>query len=129
MADRRDAMRQMTSKKGREEMRRLLAFALLLIATPAMAQMPPPGPPPGPPPTQANIAYAPAEPAGSQGHLLDLYLPQNIKAPVPVVIWTGGSAWMADNGKITAGWLVPALNRAGYAVAGVSIRSISGAAP
>ena len=76
-------------------------------------------------PTHAEIAYAPAEPAGSKGHLLDLYLPAASSKPAPVVIWTGGSAWMADNGKATAGPVAAGLNPAGFAVAGVSIRSSS----
>jgi len=66
-------------------------------------------PPPGPPPTFADIAYAPADPEGSAGHLLDLYLPET-DSPVPVIIWSGGSAWLADNGKDFAGWLAPMLN-------------------
>ena len=76
-----------------------------------------------PSPTHANIAYAPAEPAHSQGHLLDLYLPATAAKPVPVVIWTGGSGWKSDNGKATAGLVAAQLNPAGLAVAGVSIRS------
>jgi acetyl esterase/lipase len=39
------------------------------------------------------------------------------------VIWTGGSAWLADNGKDSAGPIAEVFNRSGYAVAGVSIRS------
>lgn len=74
-------------------------------------------------PTYANIAYAPAEPAKSHGHLLDLYLPAAAAKPVPVVIWTRGSGWMSDNGKATAGLVAAQLNPAGLAVAGVSIRS------
>jgi len=74
-------------------------------------------------PTVAEIAYAPAEPAGSQGHLLDLYLPSDATSPRPVVVWTGGSAWRAENGRMTAAWVAERLNPAGYAVAGVSIRS------
>ena len=77
-----------------------------------------------PSPTHANIAYAPAEPAESRGHLLDLYLPAAGRAkPVPVVIWTGGSAWKSDNDKAKAGDVAAQLNPAGLAVAGVSIRS------
>jgi len=101
-------------------MRRLL-FALLLAVPPAAAD----APRPAPHPAYANIAYAPAEPVESHGHLLDLYLPSGVKHSVPLVIWTGGSAWLSDNGKNSAGWLVPTLNKAGYAVAGVSIRSSS----
>jgi acetyl esterase/lipase len=76
-------------------------------------------------PTHADLDYAPADPPGSNGHKLDLYLPSAAAGPVPVVIWTGGSAWMADTGKRTAGRLAAALTPLGYAVAGVSIRSSS----
>src|SRR5690349_11540852 len=79
--------------------------------------------PSGPAPTIANLEYAPPDPATSAGHRLDLYMPANVTGPVPVVIWTGGSAWMADTGKTLAPGLAVQLNPAGYAVAGVSIRS------
>jgi acetyl esterase/lipase len=114
-----------------------LAVAAALIATAVPAQVPPgppgPGPvpppagapPPGPPPTYADLDYAPPEPPASNGHKLDLYLPAAASGPLPVVIWTSGSAWMADTGKRGAGRLAERLNPAGYAVAGVSIRSSS----
>lgn len=73
----------------------------------------------------ANLAYAPAEPASSNGHLLDIYLPAAAGPPPPLVIWTGGSAWMADSGKEPARMIAEKLNAAGFAVAGVSIRSSS----
>src|SRR5215207_8480739 len=79
----------------------------------------------GPAPTHADVDYAPAEPAASNGHKLDLYLPAGAKGPLPVVLWTGGSAWMADTGKRTAPGVAAHLLPAGYAVAGVSIRSSS----
>jgi len=100
------------------------AFAALL--GPATAQPRRPAPPVAP--TTAGLAYAPADPAGSQGHLLDIYMPEGVQGPRPVVIWTGGSAWRAENGRETAGWVAEHLTPAGYAVAGVSIRS-SGNAP
>lgn len=78
-----------------------------------------------PPPTYADIDYAAPEPPGSNGHKLDLYIPAEAAKPLPVVIWTGGSAWRADTGKRSAGGLAVQLNPAGYAVAGVSIRSSS----
>jgi acetyl esterase/lipase len=81
--------------------------------------------PPGPAPTHSEIEYAAAEPASSNGHKLDLYLPSGVAGPVAVVIWTGGSAWMADTGKRTAPGIAAQLLPAGYAVAGVSIRSSS----
>jgi acetyl esterase/lipase len=114
-----------------------LGLAVAVSATTAFAQVPPaaqaPAPgsgpggrlPQGPPPAYTNLDYAPPQPATSNGHKLDLYLPAGAKGPWPVVIWTGGSAWMADTGKRTAGALAIQLNPAGYAVAGVSIRSSS----
>jgi acetyl esterase/lipase len=80
----------------------------------------------GPPqaaPTHANLDYAPAEPATSQGHKLDLYIPAGAASPLPVVVWTGGSAWRAENGKNGAGGVALRLVPAGFAVAGVSIRN------
>jgi acetyl esterase/lipase len=112
-----------------------LASAGAAIASTVLAQVPPgpprsgpvpvPGVPQGPPPTRADIEYAAPEPRTSNGHKLDLYLPAAETGPVPVVIWTSGSAWMADTGKRGAGRLAERLNPAGYAVAGVSIRSSS----
>jgi len=100
-----------------------LGVALLLCAGAiGVVAQAPPGPP-RPAPTHADIDYAPADPAGTSGHKLDLYIPTASSHPLPVVIWTGGSAWMATNGKDWAGLLAVQLNPAGYAVAGVSIRS------
>jgi len=99
-----------------------LGLALLVSAATVLAQAPPA--PQGLSPTHADLDYAPPEPATSNGHKLDLYLPAGAK-PWPVVIWTSGSAWMADTGKRGAGALALRLNPAGYAVAGVSIRSSS----
>jgi len=108
----------------------VLGLGLALVAAAhASAQSPPPpggrgpSPLPGPPPTHADIDYAPAEPAGSNGHKLDLYIPSGATGRLPIVIWTGGSAWLADTGKRTAPGIAAQLNPAGYAVAGVSIRS------
>ncbi|HJU42798.1 MAG TPA: alpha/beta hydrolase [Vicinamibacterales bacterium] len=96
-----------------------LLAALVTISSAAAQQ------PVAPAPTVADIDYARAEPPGSSGHKLDLYLPAAPTESVPVVIWTGGSAWMADTGKNSAGPFAAQLNPLGYAVAGVSIRSSS----
>ena len=105
-----------------------------LLTVVGLAQAPGPGrggrsggPPAvaGPAPTFVNLDYAPADPAGSAGHKLDLYIPVGAIQPLPVAIWTGGSAWRADTGKRTAPGVAAQLNPAGYAVAGVSIRSTS----
>ncbi len=71
-----------------------------------------------------NIPYAEPEPVGSRGHLLDLYLPEtNGSALRPLLIVTGGSAWLGENGKDYAAELAPFFTAAGYVVAGVSIRA------
>jgi acetyl esterase/lipase len=118
---------------------RTVAMALLLFTSPvpmqsraqALGSQAPAAqgrgqaPVPSPAPTHADLEYAPPEPATSNGHKLDLYIPGGTTARWPVVIWTGGSAWMADTGKRTAAGIAGQLNPAGYAVAGVSIRSSS----
>jgi acetyl esterase/lipase len=70
-----------------------------------------------------TIAYAPPDPPGSEGHLLDLYLPPGEPGPVPVVLSLHGSAWMAENGRSGAELLAAELAPEGFAVAGVSTRS------
>jgi acetyl esterase/lipase len=71
-----------------------------------------------------DIAYAEAEPEDSTGHLLDLYLPQTPgDSAAPLLIVTGGSGWMAENGKDYGAALAPHFNAEGFAVAGVSIRA------
>ena len=69
-----------------------------------------------------DLAYAPAQPPGTQGHLLDLYVPRSERA-VPLVIFTSGSGWLADSGRSGADKVAAQLNPHGYAVAGVAIRS------
>jgi acetyl esterase/lipase len=67
-----------------------------------------------------DVAYG--EPVGA-AHLLDLYLPVAPSGPAPLVIWSGGSAWLRDDGKQTAATVAASFARRGYAVAGVSVRS------
>jgi acetyl esterase/lipase len=69
-----------------------------------------------------DVSYA--EPIGA-AHLLDLYLPHDGDAPLPLVIWSGGSAWMRDDGKETAGPVAAHFCAHGYGVAGVGVRSSS----
>ncbi|WP_436761084.1 cellulose binding domain-containing protein [Streptosporangium sp. V21-05] len=70
-----------------------------------------------------DIAYAPAQPAGSRGHLLDLHLPSTGITPRPLLIWHTGSAWTSDDGKAGADAIASVFNPLGFAVAGVSVRS------
>ncbi|WP_257234559.1 alpha/beta hydrolase [Streptomyces sp. JV178] len=69
-----------------------------------------------------DLAYAPAEPPGTQGHLLDLYLPGSAR-PAPLVIFSSGSGWLADSGRQGADQVAAQLNPRGFAVAGVAVRS------
>jgi acetyl esterase/lipase len=101
---------------------RLFTVLALLLPAQLLAQMPAP-PDRKAEPAQRDIAYAPASSATSKGHLLDLYLPEGKHAPVPLVIWTSGSAFLGDNGKEGARYMAPELLSAGFAVAGVSVRS------
>src|SRR5262245_20405340 len=71
----------------------------------------------------SNIAYAPADPAGSRGHLLDVYTPSAGTGPWPLLIWSSGSAWTSDDGKSGASSIASMFNPKGWAVAGVSVRS------
>lgn len=106
--------------------RALMALAASVIALGVTMAPGHAAPAPGPDEVRVarDIAYAPAQPADSQGHLLDLYIPRS-QRPVPLVIFTGGSAWMADNGRQGADQVAAQLNPHGFAVAGVSVRSSS----
>ena len=68
--------------------------AVLALVPEATQASPPPGGQ-----VITDIAYAPPQPAGSQGHLLDLYLPQHAREPAPLIIWSRGSGWLAENGR------------------------------
>ncbi|MFE4951610.1 alpha/beta hydrolase fold domain-containing protein [Leifsonia sp. NPDC056665] len=72
-----------------------------------------------------SVAYAPAQPPGTAGHLLDLYLPGSVARPAPLIIWSGGNGWLDDTGANTAAQLAQIFTPHGYAVAGVDIRSSS----
>lgn len=73
----------------------------------------------------ASLTNVPYTPGGGPGNLLDLYLPEDAAGdgPVPLVIWSSGSGWMRADGKEGAADVAPFFTRAGYAVAGVSVRS------
>ncbi|WP_436524223.1 alpha/beta hydrolase fold domain-containing protein [Actinoplanes sp. HUAS TT8] len=105
---------------------RVLAMAALLVTTlvTVVAAGLPTSAATRPPRVFRNLAYGPAEPAGTRGHLLDLYLPAEPAAtPYPLLIVMGGSGWKADDGKGYAPALVPYFTAHGFVVAGVSTRS------
>jgi acetyl esterase/lipase len=98
----------------------LIPAALALApAPPALAAQPPA--------TAArvitDIAYAPADPPTSRGHLLDLYLPRGGGKPRPLVMWSSGSGWLGDQGKEGAAPVAEFFTARGYAVAGISVRA------
>ncbi|TMR22100.1 alpha/beta hydrolase [Nonomuraea turkmeniaca] len=100
--------------------------ATLLSSVACSSSTPPDGTPPESLTVRKDIAYAPAQPAGSRGHLLDLYVPTKAgKGLRPLLIVTGGSAWRGDTGKEFAAEIAPHFTAAGYVVAGVSVRSSS----
>jgi hypothetical protein len=68
-------------------------------------------------PTYADIDYAPADPETGRGHKLDLYVPANAAKPMPVVIWTAGSAWLGDTGENLAGIVAAQLGTTGVSSA------------
>src|SRR5829696_2638941 len=99
-------------------------LAVLALVTAAIATSAQPTQrPAGPAPTVRDIVYATADSASRAGHLLDLYIPPTPTGPMPVVIFSSGSAWMATNGRQGGPALAAELNKAGYAVAGVAIRT------
>jgi acetyl esterase/lipase len=71
-----------------------------------------------------DITYYVPDTPTVNGNKLDLYVPvtpNNRK--VPLLIWTSGSAWLSDNGRVGAAPIAQIFNPWGYAVAGVSVRS------
>ncbi len=70
-------------------------------------------------------AYAPADPDAGRGHLLDVFLPTGSGPTIlrPVVIWTNGSAFLSDDGKVGAAPAAEYFNAQGWIVVGVSVRS------
>jgi len=64
----------------------------------------------------SDVPYGP-----EAGNLLDLYPLEGPAAPL--LVWSSGSGWMADNGKEGAAVIAPFFGERGYAVAGVSVRS------
>ncbi|MEO0033104.1 MAG: hypothetical protein RIS94_2862 [Pseudomonadota bacterium] len=104
-------------------MRTLLTLFALMLALPASAQGPrAPSRLPGPLPTHADIGYVIAA-HPNDPRKLDLYLPPADGRAHPLVIFTHGSAWLANNGRDDAQVLAAELNPRGYAVVGVAVRT------
>jgi acetyl esterase/lipase len=72
----------------------------------------------------ANIPYYVPDTPTVNGNKLDLYVPLvRGKQTLPLLIWSSGSAWLSDNGRVGAAPIAEIFNPYGYAVAGVSVRS------
>jgi len=62
--------------------------------------------------------------AGDSRLLLDMYLPENTPAPLPVLVWIHGGGWHeGDKGNITPGWGETWANR-GYAAISINYRLV-----
>ena len=94
-----------------------------MLALPLAAQQPrrPDRPPAQRPIPQDIIAHLDIEYArvGEKSLQLDLYLPREAKAPLPLVVWIHGGAWLGGNRRNP-----PALSfvSSGYAIASISYR-------
>jgi acetyl esterase/lipase len=105
--------------------RRVLPWVLAAVALALLAAVPFAAAKRGRVTVVRDVAYAPPVPADSRGHLLDLWLPPPVRdgARHPVLVWSGGSGWMGDDGKESAEPIARYFTARGYAVAGVSVRS------
>jgi acetyl esterase/lipase len=71
-----------------------------------------------------DITYYVPDTPTVNGNKLDLYVPVTPgNRKVPLLIWSSGSAWLSDNGRVGAAPIAEVFNPWGYAVAGVSVRS------
>ena len=71
-----------------------------------------------------DITYYVPDTPTVNGNKLDLYVPiVRSNQKLPVLIWSSGSAWLSDNGRVGAAPIAAVFNPYGYAVAGVSVRS------
>jgi acetyl esterase/lipase len=126
----------MTSYRRRARYR--LATTTVLIALLMAANVPVALGAAGDPAYQAVLGETYADLPGNAG-TIDLYMPVNARGRVrasasepgggdlrvPVVMWTAGSAWMADNGNDEGAFWAERLVPEGYAVAAYAVRSSS----
>ena len=95
----------------------LMMVTLLWGASPALAAS-------EDPPYEAILGQTYADLPGNAG-TIDLYLPTGARGRVPVVMWTAGSGWLADNGNNQGAFWAERLAPEGYAVAAYAVRSSS----
>jgi acetyl esterase/lipase len=94
-------------------------FALVMLTSFAAASAQPQPPPPKIPAgvkVERNLVYARA---GGKDLLLDLYLPEQTRARLPVILWVHGGAWRGGNKERS-----PAVRQVlrGYAAASIDYR-------
>jgi acetyl esterase/lipase len=71
-----------------------------------------------------NITYYEPDTPTVNGNKLDLYVPVVPgEQTLPLLIWSSGSAWLSDNGRVVPPDVLDFFTARGYAVAGVSVRS------
>ena len=72
-----------------------------------------------------DIEYTEADPPGTLGNLLDLYVPDIPgRRKLPLLIWHSGSAWYSDDaGRMIPPDILDFFTQRGYAVAGVNVRA------
>jgi acetyl esterase/lipase len=98
---------------------RLLALLLLLPFAPARAEEPASSAPPKPADGIRRLKNVEYGRAGDTKLLLDLYLPEEVEKPVPVVLWVHGGAWVSGSKALCP---ILKLVPRGYAVASVGYR-------
>jgi acetyl esterase/lipase len=76
-----------------------------------------PGAVSGPTPTHADLAYASTSPS----QVLDLWLPENVTGPVPLVVFIHGGAFKMGDKSMEAGNVASVLEK-GYAAASLNYR-------
>ena len=97
--------------------RSLESLVVLLAVVPVVAAQPPRPKPPDGTKVLANLEYVPG---GHERQRLDLYVPAEADAPLPVIVWIHGGAWLGGSKEMG----VPALPFVGkgYAVASINYR-------
>jgi acetyl esterase/lipase len=92
-------------------------LVVLLAAAPAAAAQPPRPKLPDGTKVHSNLEYVPGS---HERQRLDLYLPAKADAPLPVIVWVHGGAWMGGS-KDGGGSALPFVSK-GYAVANINYR-------
>src|SRR5262245_55893196 len=112
----------MTASTGIREdsmkhVRRLGSLAVMLTVVSVAAAQPPRPKPPDGTKVHRSLEYVPG---GHERQRLDLYVPAKTGAPLPVIVWVHGGAWLGGS-KEGGGPALPFVGK-GYAVASINYR-------